>query len=84
MNRNYKNGANKERRIVNKYRAVGMLGFRSAGSHSPIDVCIIDKETKRIAFIQSKPKSMSENAKKKLEEEMSFLRGEWSVKFWVE
>ena len=41
-NANYIKGANKERKFVNDARASGKIAFRSAGSHSPIDVCIID------------------------------------------
>lgn len=40
---------------------------RSAGSHSALDIFAIDLKNKSIRFIQSKPKSMSGNAKNKLQ-----------------
>ena len=40
----YQKGADRERKIVNRAREKGHIAFRSAGSHSPIDVCIIDKK----------------------------------------
>lgn len=39
---------------MNSARENGCLSFRSAGSHSPVDVCIIDEKIRRIDFIQSK------------------------------
>ena len=44
MNKNYLKGVRKERKIVNIARNEGKLAFRSAGSHSPIDVFILDKK----------------------------------------
>jgi Holliday junction resolvase len=65
-NKNYRNGASKERRIVQKARNEGKLAFRSAGSHSPIDIFILDPKTKNIFLIQSKLKKMGEVATKNL------------------
>lgn len=80
---NYENGADKERRFVKKARELGHIAFRSAGSHSPIDVCIIDKITKTIEFIQCKPKDFSNNKKRELEEEQKELSGLFEVRFRV-
>ena len=38
MNKNYKNGAARERRIMKKLEKEGWFCIRSAGSHSPIDI----------------------------------------------
>jgi len=38
MNRNYKNGAAREYRIMKKLEKEGWFCIRSAGSHSPIDI----------------------------------------------
>lgn len=40
---NYSRGYEIERKIVNDQRNNGCVAFRSAGSHSPIDVVYIDK-----------------------------------------
>ena len=37
-NNNYRNGANRERRIMKKLTAEGWFCIRSAGSHSPVDI----------------------------------------------
>lgn len=76
---NYQRGADKERRVVNKARAEGHLAFRSAGSHSPIDVFILDKIMHQITLVQCKPKSMSENAKLKILEELKQFEGTYFV-----
>lgn len=68
---------------MNRARAEGKIAFRSAGSHSPIDVCIIDLEARRIEFIQSKPKSMSDKAKLRLEQELKDLNSVFICSFKV-
>ena len=67
MNR-YKKGANFERKIVNEARAKGLIAFRSAGSHSPIDLVIIDTPNKTIRFVQCKKWSskLSQTAKDRI------------------
>ena len=85
VNRNYRNGADKERKIVKFFREKGCLAFRSAGSHSPIDVFVLDFVNKRIKLIQSKSgKSYSESFKKKLMEELKIYEGTYSVSVSVE
>lgn len=62
-NPNYQKGVRFEREIVNAAKAEGMLSFRTAGSHSPVDVCIVDEKKKCIYFIQCK---VTKNSQKKL------------------
>lgn len=81
--RNYKNGRNKEYRIIAKEREKGNLAFRSAGSHSAIDIISIDHKNKSIKLIQSKPASMSDNAKTKIEKDNEYLNGLYTVEFFV-
>jgi hypothetical protein len=50
----YIKGRRKEYKIIYDERAKGRIAFRSAGSHSPIDVVSIDIKNKTIFFIQSK------------------------------
>ena len=83
-NKNYVKGRKKECKLVNMYKQAGKIAFRSAGSHGPVDVVVVDAENKKIALIQSKPDSMSENAKKKIEEENKELNGVYKVRFFVE
>ena len=73
VNKAYRKGYEKERKIVNEARGKGHLSFRSAGSHSPIDVVIIDRELSQITFIQAKSDNYTEAAKKKLEKEYEWL-----------
>lgn len=82
-NRNYVKGCRKERRIVNMAKSCGLISFRSAGSHSPIDVVIIDKKNRLVRFIQCKPESMSENAKNKLRDAQFDLKDNYTVSFEV-
>lgn len=82
-NRNYIKGVKKERKIVNDARSKGFIAFRSAGSHSPIDVCIIDLEGHKIEFIQCKPDNYSQNSKFKLEEALMKLNHFFEVSFKV-
>jgi len=84
VNLNYRKGAEKERKIVNFHRSKGRLAFRSAGSHSPIDVFVLDLELKQIKLIQSKPKSMSENKKQEILNSILKFEGDYKVIVSVE
>lgn len=83
-NKNYLKGVRKERRIVNAARALDLISFRSAASHSPVDVVVIDPKTKRMRLIQCKPDSMSEAAKMRIYMSCSNLSGLYDVEFSVE
>ena len=82
-NKAYRKGYEKERRVMNKARAKGYLSYRSAGSHSKVDVTIVNKDKRLITFVQCKPDSMSANAKQKLIDEMWFLNGGYKTEFIV-
>lgn len=82
-NANYVKGRRQEYKLVNQAKKMGCVAFRSAGSHSPIDVVAIDTAQKRISLIQAKPDTMSENAKNKLKEENIDLNGVFEVEFLV-
>ena len=81
----YRKGADYERKIVKIAREKGLIAFRSAGSHSPIDVCIIDINNKLISFIQCKNTKipLSQGRIEKLKEENKEIKGEFSVRFQV-
>jgi len=38
---NYRRGYDSERDIVNRFRTLGFIAVRSAGSHSPVDVFVL-------------------------------------------
>jgi Holliday junction resolvase len=80
----YRKGVRKERLIVNNARAKGYISFRSAGSHSPIDVCIIDAENRNIYFVQCKSDNLPESAKVRLKRRFEGLQGTFNVRFEVD
>jgi Holliday junction resolvase len=82
-NRNYLKGVRKERQLVNQAREQGLIAFRSAGSHSPIDVVIINMEKEEIRFIQCKPDSISQPEKARLEASLKHLNDFFSCSFEV-
>ena len=82
-NANYIKGVRKERSIVNTARKKGFIAFRSAGSHSPIDVVVIDSAKRNIRLIQCKPESMSEKKKKGIEGLFYSLNGEYMCSYEV-
>lgn len=82
-NKFYIKGKNKEQKIVREAREQGLIAFRSAGSHSPIDVCIIDLEARRIEFIQSKHETISQAAKLRLEASLNELNNLFLCTFRV-
>jgi len=67
-NANYVKGRRKEYKIVHRHKALGHISYRSAGSHSPVDVTAIDTKNKIIYFIQSKVGKIS---KRETEEYLS-------------
>lgn len=76
----YLKGARYERKIVNAFRDRGILSFRSAGSHSPIDVVAVDSDSRIIHLIQAKAgDSYTKSYKKKLLESLKYLEGDYKV-----
>jgi Holliday junction resolvase len=83
-NANYIKGVRKERAIVNDARDKGLISFRSAGSHSCIDVITIDTINHIINLIQCKPSSMSESAKSKLLNSLKHINGTYEIVVMIE
>lgn len=80
-NSNYRKGADFERKLVKEAREDGKIAFRSAGSHSPIDVIIIDFKMRMIDLLQCKAGlSYTANFKEKLKQKLSFLDGNYLIK----
>jgi len=77
-NKNYVKGVRFERKLVNQARAEGLIAFRSAGSHSPIDVVIIDKFKRKIDLIQCK-KAKKYNKDAYLHGEIDEYMVYWSI-----
>jgi len=82
-NKWYRKGADKERRIVRTAIKQGKYALRSAGSHTPIDVVIIDPKLRKITLIQSKYETFPESKERKLMEEHGHLNGTYEVTFEV-
>ena len=70
-NRNYKKGYAFERSIVESYRKIGWVAFRSAGSHSPIDVVVINPKNVEVILIQCKNKVLTDGA---VEREIEYVK----------
>lgn len=71
-NKNYRNGRAKEYRVMKKMKELypNAICLRSAGSHSLVDIVVIDGETQSVKLIQCKPRSMSKQAKTQIEREI--------------
>lgn len=80
-NSKYRKGVAYERKIVNAARIEGKIAFRSAGSHSPIDVCVIDILNKEIKFIQCKTGAYSASEIAKVMSSFNGRNGEYKVEW---
>ncbi len=84
-NKNYVKGRKKEYRICNELKKRGFdIVQRSAGSHSPIDIFAIHRQSKTILFIQAKPDNFSKKKAEQIREELGYLKGLWNVEFALE
>ena len=83
VNKNYKKGANYERKIVNEARRKGFLAFRSAGSHSPVDVVVVNHKTGSLRLIQCKTGEMWKPEINKILKENKHLNGWYKVVFQI-
>lgn len=83
-NKHYVKGRKKEYRVMNAARDAGCVALRSAGSHSPIDVVIIDYKNRIIRLVQCKPDTMPQSQKDKLHRLYDCLTGKYEVFFEVQ
>ena len=58
------------------WRKIGFIAFRSAGSHSPIDVVAINPKTMDVVLVQCKNTVLGDEQIKKLSASMG-LRTKW-------
>ena len=79
----YARGRHKEYRLKKKYEREGCIVIRSSGSHSPVDLVVIDYNEKKIKLIQSKL-NLKYGVKEKLEAENSNLNGVYDVEYIAE
>ena len=82
-NKNYIKGRRKEYKVVHQERDKGCIAFRSAGSHSPVDVVSIDVVNKKIRLIQCKPDDMNSHQQQKIRDEYRELNGTFLVSYSV-
>lgn len=80
-NSNYVKGVRKERKIVNANKKLGKIAFRSAGSHSPVDVVVIDVKKREIRFIQCKAGAYSKREIERVKREFFGFEGQYFVYF---
>ena len=82
----YRKGVRFEREIVNFARKKGLnFAGRTAGSHSPLDVYIINPDTKEVFFIQAKKFKRKSNRKpsQALIKQIGSMSDEYFCKFIV-
>ena len=82
-NRNYIKGRRKEYAIIHDETLLGRVAFRSAGSHSPIDIVSIDTKNHIIRLIQSKPDDAPEILIRRLHLLNDKFNGDFNVRFEV-
>lgn len=85
---NYEKGRNKEYRIMSYFRKRDRdnIVIRTAGSHSPFDVVVINKRTRVISLIQSKlrgKENLSKPARQKILDEGNSYGGEYIAEFML-
>ena len=78
MTTNYTKGASLERNIVNHFRSKGLLAFRSAGSHSPVDV--VGFTGSFMYLIQSKKFKMGSKRRAKELDKIAIKEGYYYIK----
>ncbi len=76
----YQKGVRKERKIKKMYERQGYVVLRSAGSHGFADLIAINKEERKIIFIQCKPDGFND---KKLKEAYKWIFGDFKTEFIV-
>ena len=83
VTKTYKKGRKKEYEIVNHFKELGCYAARIAGSHSEVDVIVIDKTRGVIKLIQAKntKKQLSQNARQLIISRGSELNGNYEVEF---
>ena len=83
-NKNYRKGRRKEYSVRDKLKREGYdIVQRSKGSHSPIDIFAINKETKEIKFIQVKQGHLSPNEYSEILEKNKWLNGKFEIEFEI-
>ena len=82
-NKQYTKGRRKEYAIVHNEKVLGRIAFRSAGSHSPVDVVFIDTQEHIIRLIQSKPDDYAPIAILRLMKLNERLNGTFKVIFQI-
>jgi Holliday junction resolvase len=82
-NRYAPKGIAKERYFVRKAKDEGKIALRSAASHSPIDVVIIDPIERKITFMQCKPDGAPQSSKDRIMMDNLNLNGAFQVEFVV-
>ena len=84
-NKNYRKGRRKEYGVCDKLKKDGYdIVQRSSGSHSPIDIFAINKETKKIVFVQVKSGYLPDSEYSKIWKDNKWLNDKFDVEFDIE
>lgn len=85
VNSKYVKGRRFEYKIVNLLKKEGWIAFRSAGSHSPIDIVAIHTDKKIVQLIQCKAygKKLSIRQEEKIMQEAGIKGGVYFTAFRV-
>lgn len=84
-NKEYQRGRRKEYTICERLKKEGYdIVQRTAGSHSPIDIIAIKRETREILFVQSKPNGMSQAQKRIILNENNWMNAAFFARFEVQ
>ena len=83
-NKNYLKGRRKEYAIMKKYKALGYICLRTAGSHGFADIIAIHREQEEILFIQAKSGDFPEYKLKNLYNDYRWLTKTFDCRFVVE
>jgi Holliday junction resolvase len=72
-NKRYLSGYRKELKVKKSFEDAGFICVRSAGSHGIWDLCCVNPWTRKILFVQCKPKKFSAKSKEKLMHEYKWM-----------
>ena len=84
VNRNYNKGRKFEYQVAKEYRAMGYISFRTAGSHSPVDVIAIHPKKKKMFLVQCKHGKIYKPEIARILADTKQLNGTFEVDFILE
>ena len=80
---NYEKGRRKEWKIMKELESKGWICLRTAHSQGFADIIAISRKLKRVIFIQSKPKTLSQAIRTRLNALYRWINGYFGVEFII-